>query len=387
MPLPTPLAARVALAATLLVPSLTAQTPDGAELFVAQCARCHGVTGDGQGAEVLDRPARNFKDGGFSFGNTELAISRTIANGVPGSPMPAFGEALSDAEMTAIARHVMTLAPAQLEVAEAETILHVTDHPVVVRGVLPPIVEGALQRPRGLLLGLPGGLTFEYDGATGQLLGVRAGEFVRRTDWTGRGGQALQPLGKVVWLNEGGTWGLAGGLRFRHRDGEQLVAKQAANMRLLGTATSDRPSLTWQLEVDGSPVGRVEERPRSIRTPSASGFVRLLTFQMRSGAPAELERLLIDGTGDVGSFDESDGGAHCVVSADGKRATAWRRTDHVAIGPWSDVTRSDGDVAGSILLRFVGPEAMRPGEIEIATLLTAQDEPLTPSGILDELVW
>ena len=39
--------------------------------FAELCAPCHGATGDGKGTTVLDRPARSFKDGGFSFGNTK----------------------------------------------------------------------------------------------------------------------------------------------------------------------------------------------------------------------------------------------------------------------------------------------------------------------------
>ena len=55
-------------------------------------------SGDGQGTTKLDRPARSFKDGGFSFGNTKEALSKTIAYGIPGSQMPAFEAALKPEE-------------------------------------------------------------------------------------------------------------------------------------------------------------------------------------------------------------------------------------------------------------------------------------------------
>ena len=43
---------------------------------------------DGNGVTELDRPARSFRDGGFSFGNTPEALFRTISTGIPGTPMP-----------------------------------------------------------------------------------------------------------------------------------------------------------------------------------------------------------------------------------------------------------------------------------------------------------
>jgi mono/diheme cytochrome c family protein len=183
-------------------------------LFVKNCAACHGEDGSGQGPTVLERPARNFKDGGFSFGNTPDAIFNTISHGIPGTPMPAFGEALREYELRQLASYVRTLGPAIEDVDEAETILTVTEEsgPRIVRGILPPIVEGAPIRPRGLLLGLPGdaaangvgGLTFEYRIDDVRLLGVRQGGFVARTDWGGRGGTPLKPLGGLIWTDGGG---------------------------------------------------------------------------------------------------------------------------------------------------------------------------------------
>ena len=64
--------------------------------FVELCAPCHGVNGDGKGTTELDRPARSCADGGFSFGNTSEALSRTLRSGIPGTPMPAFGGQVSD---------------------------------------------------------------------------------------------------------------------------------------------------------------------------------------------------------------------------------------------------------------------------------------------------
>jgi hypothetical protein len=83
-------------------------------------------------------------------------------------------------------------------------VIELTDRPAIVRGYLPPITEGVPMRPRGLLVGYPQGLTFEYRVDDVRLLGVRFGGFVDRTDWNGRGGTPLKPLGQVIHLFGGG---------------------------------------------------------------------------------------------------------------------------------------------------------------------------------------
>lgn len=182
----------------------SADVPDAKALFLANCATCHGETGDGQGVTQLDRPARSFKDGGFSFGNTPEALFRTITTGIPGTPMPGFAGALTDEERRAVAAYVRTLGPEVEDGEASDAELVVADRPLVVRGMLPPIAEGAPSYPRGLLIGTPSGLTFEYRADDVRLLGVRQGGFVRRTDWVGRGGTGLEPLGKLVYFHEAG---------------------------------------------------------------------------------------------------------------------------------------------------------------------------------------
>ncbi len=180
------------------------ETSDGAAIFRASCASCHGEKGDGKGILVLDRPARSFVDGGFSFGNTHEAIFRTVTRGIIRTPMPGFAEALSDAQRHAVTDHVISLSPTLVEATAEETILVVRDRPLVVRGHLPSVAEGLPERPRGLLVGGLDDLTWEYRVDDVRLLAVRQGAFVNRTDWGGRGGTPLEPLGKVIHLNQGG---------------------------------------------------------------------------------------------------------------------------------------------------------------------------------------
>src|SRR5438093_1021640 len=102
------------LLALLLMPAAvlpTARGQDARALFLQHCASCHGESGDGRGTTQLDRPARSFKDGGFSYGNTVEALVRTIANGIPGTPMPAAPSVLTDADRRALAEYVLSLGP------------------------------------------------------------------------------------------------------------------------------------------------------------------------------------------------------------------------------------------------------------------------------------
>ncbi len=270
----------IALAAVLLAAPAGAQ--DERALFLQHCASCHGATGDGKGTATLDRPARSFKDGGFSHGNTTEAIFRTLTFGIPGTPMPAAPSVLTEAERKALAEYVLSLGPSTEAVEIAETELAVLDRPVFVRGKLGPIAKGVPERPRGLLVGLPGGLAFEYRVDDARLLGVRRGGFVERADWRGRGGDPLRPLGSVVWLAGGGdpapTFAAA-------EDGVPLEA------RLTSTSTvASTPVITYDLRPRGAadpragPVAHVGESP-SARN-GGSGFTR--TFSIESTIPLRL---------------------------------------------------------------------------------------------------
>ncbi|MBM3975720.1 MAG: hypothetical protein FJ299_01875 [Planctomycetes bacterium] len=171
---------------------------DARSLFMTYCAACHGETGDGNGTTKLDRPARSFKDGGFSYGNTPEVIAKTLQYGIPGSVMPSFGKALTDEQRLLLAKHVISLGPQDLPTESPDRVLVVKDRAVVARGKLPPIVESGEEIPRGLLVGTPDGFTFAYRTDDVRLIAVYQGEFAERTDWMGRGGTQLKPLGKLV---------------------------------------------------------------------------------------------------------------------------------------------------------------------------------------------
>jgi mono/diheme cytochrome c family protein len=180
-------------------------TQSSEEIYMMYCAQCHGVKGDGQAMIQLDRPARSFIDGGFSFGNTVEAIAKTTRSGIPGTPMPPFGELLTDEEIILVVEHVRQFAPTLQEVLPNETEMVVGNKPAIVRGMIPPIQDGLQLHPRGLLVGNPDGFTYEYRVDDVRLLAIRQGLFVERDDWIGRGGTPLKPLGLVVVLVENGN--------------------------------------------------------------------------------------------------------------------------------------------------------------------------------------
>lgn len=216
---------------------------DGKYLYTRNCAGCHNDNGDGLGPTIVQMglKARSFAEGHFAFGNTRESIFRTIASGVPGrSPMPGFAMVLDEDERWLIVDYVRTLMPKEEEVDESLSVMHVKDEPVIVRGMLRPIVEGAPEWPRGLLVGLPGGLTFAYRADDVRLIGVYQGEFVDRRDWYDRGGSKLRPLGQLIYaVDEGDP---KRGVQVESAFGKEF-GWEPSRAGLLGTRTHDRKAV------------------------------------------------------------------------------------------------------------------------------------------------
>ena len=97
------------------------QAPEASEagkvLYEDKCVHCHGIegAGDGSAAEnLLPRP-RDFTRGLYKIRSTESAQLPTdqdlfdiIANGMPGSSMPAWGEILTEDEQWQLVAHIKT---------------------------------------------------------------------------------------------------------------------------------------------------------------------------------------------------------------------------------------------------------------------------------------
>ena len=88
-----------------------AATPDGAKLFAAKCATCHGKDGKGSAAmakmyKLKDPAVLNLT----ASKETEAGLVKIIANGE--EKMPAFKGKLKEDEIAAVASYVHSLAPA-----------------------------------------------------------------------------------------------------------------------------------------------------------------------------------------------------------------------------------------------------------------------------------
>lgn len=272
-------------------PASTRQDPDPGvrELYLTHCAACHGETGDGKGTTELDRPARSFLDGGFSFGNTPKALMRTLTNGIPGTPMPAFDEALSEDERGQLAAYVISLGPEGTPEAPKGTEIVVEDRARVVRGMMGAVAKGAPSFPRGVLVGTPDGMSFQYRADDVRLLAVRLGSFVDRRDWANRGGSPLAPLGQVVHLFGGGnpraSFELAGG-----------GGAERAPLRAQLVATEERgPEAVLEYELiheDSGSVARVRESARAVGFSHGAGFMRAFQFEVTD--PSMNRALIMD---------------------------------------------------------------------------------------------
>jgi mono/diheme cytochrome c family protein len=106
------LRASVIAAATLAACAANAESPDGARVYAQACAACHGTDGRGRTqAEVgFEQPLPDFTDCDFASREQDGDWSAIVHRGgrVRGFDriMPAFSEALSDAEIDAAVEHL-----------------------------------------------------------------------------------------------------------------------------------------------------------------------------------------------------------------------------------------------------------------------------------------
>jgi hypothetical protein len=195
--------------------------------------------------------------------------------------MAGFDSSLTEEERRLLADYVVTLGPPVEEVQEADMILAVHDRPVVVRGLLPALGEGLSTHPRGMLIGDPSGITFEYRVDDVRLLALRQGGFVKRTDWSGRGGTPLEPLGKAVHLVEGGKPEAT-----FFRGATPLVARLSGTEMRNAENGGCFATLQYHLLSAAGELGHVMEVPL-VRTESiGTGYSR--TFDVKGTSAAQI---------------------------------------------------------------------------------------------------
>jgi len=168
--------------------------------------------------------------------------------------------------------------------------------------MLPPLAEGLPVHPRGLLIGDPTGITFEYQVDDVRLLALRQGGFVRRTDWSGRGGTPLEPLGKVVHLVEGGKPEAC-----FYLDGKPLT------VHLSGTRVGDVASLEYHVLDAGREIVHVEEHPAVVTAPFGTGYSRTFRFIGVQPAPFQLRTPAFPGAQLLAEGSWGDGAERWVV--------------------------------------------------------------------------
>lgn len=98
--------------------STTASVQMGHDLYMNRgCVSCHGVQGAGDGsaaAQLKDSwgnaiTPRNLAHGLLKWGNTPKDIYRTLALGVPGTPMPAFEHTFTKDQLWALAHYIKSI--------------------------------------------------------------------------------------------------------------------------------------------------------------------------------------------------------------------------------------------------------------------------------------
>ncbi|MBI3089575.1 MAG: cbb3-type cytochrome c oxidase subunit II [Candidatus Tectomicrobia bacterium] len=91
---------------------VAAATPDllaqGKMLYERNCFGCHGMkgAGDGPAAVALNPKPRDFTIGEYKYGGGPQEVAKTIAQGVPGTAMPPWGQQLSTKEIYALTHYV-----------------------------------------------------------------------------------------------------------------------------------------------------------------------------------------------------------------------------------------------------------------------------------------
>jgi mono/diheme cytochrome c family protein len=87
------------------------QLAEGSEIYAAQCAECHGETGQGDGilAASQNQSISSWSDPARLAQQTNQQVWQSISAGVTGTSMPAFADSLSPGQLWAVTHYVRSL--------------------------------------------------------------------------------------------------------------------------------------------------------------------------------------------------------------------------------------------------------------------------------------
>jgi mono/diheme cytochrome c family protein len=88
-----------------------ADVKEGAQIFRAHCATCHGLDGKGEGpvARNYDPPPVDLTKGVFRHGSSEADLTKTVTLGIPSTGMTGWKGRLTSAEIASVVAYVQSL--------------------------------------------------------------------------------------------------------------------------------------------------------------------------------------------------------------------------------------------------------------------------------------
>ena len=93
-------------------PATAASIAEGRQIYVQNCASCHGISGRGDGpAGIMLRPRPADFRAHMAAGHTDPQLYGWVREGVDGTAMPAFGDKLSEEEIWHVVNFIRTFAP------------------------------------------------------------------------------------------------------------------------------------------------------------------------------------------------------------------------------------------------------------------------------------
>lgn len=102
---------------SLFAKDLNVATPElvkrGKIVFEQNCVMCHGIhgLGDGPASRAINPKPRNFVKAEFKFGNSPAEMFKTVSNGIEGTAMPPWKDALSEEDRWAVIHYERTFNP------------------------------------------------------------------------------------------------------------------------------------------------------------------------------------------------------------------------------------------------------------------------------------